>query len=244
MRCGVLFFLLLPLLLSKACATQSPRFETVAGEGYEHRLLVQPAADSNELHIYIEGDGTPYLDRTTVASDPTPRNPLALRLMRRDPAFSVWVGRPCYFGLARDCTPAMWTTHRYSRFVVSSMREVIRDLVARYEPSRVVLIGHSGGGTLAMLLAPFIDQTAAVITVGANLDIDGWANLHGYDRLHGSMKPGTLPETIRTFHYAGGRDTNVPPHLIPDAIVYKRFDHHCCWERVWPEILRYTASFH
>lgn len=229
-----------PLL---GCASQ-PQFQTVAGDGYDHRLVVQPSADASELHVYIEGDGSPYDDRTRVAADPTPRNALALRLMRRDPAFSVWVGRPCYFGLAHECNAALWTTHRYSRFVVASMRAVIRELVARYEPQRIVFIGHSGGGTLAMLLAPFFDETVAVITIGANLDVDGWTALHRYAPLHGSLKPGALPAAIRQYHYAGGRDTNVPPQLVPNAIVYERFDHHCCWERVWPRILRYTAVSH
>lgn len=230
------------LLLLSACAT---RFETMHGERFAHRVLVQPAADTSELHVYIEGDGTPYVQRTRIAADPTPRNPLALRLMRRDPAFSVWVGRPCYFGVrAENCTPAMWTTHRYSREVVESMREVIRELIARYEPSRIVFIGHSGGGTLAMLLAPFFDESTAVITVAANLDIDAWTRHHGYSPLHGSLAPRTSFDTLRTFHFAGGRDTNVPPHLVPNAILYERFDHHCCWERIWPEILRYTETSH
>ena len=208
-----------------------------------HHVVVQPAAEREELHVYIEGDGTPFIRGTQVAGDPTPRKPVALRLMKRDRAFSVYVGRPCYWGLAasQNCDPSLWTNKRYSAEVVESMRAAIRKQLNEHGAKRLVLIGHSGGGTLAMLLAPHFEETTAVITIAANLDIDAWADLHGYTRLDGSLNPATqppLPDRIKQIHLAGGRDRNVPPHLIPNAIVYPRFTHSCCWEREWPQILR------
>jgi len=220
---------------------------TVAGDGFRHRVLVQPAADREELHVYIEGDGTPWIRGTVVAADPTPKNPLALRLMKRDPAFSAYVGRPCYFGVQdAACTPELWTSRRYSPEVVTSMRAVIRELLDRHGAKRLVLIGHSGGGTLAVLLAPAFDETIGVITVGANLDVAAWAAFHGYTPLD-PVELAPLPSRIRQLHLAGGRDRNVPPRLAKEAaerlgsrlVVTSRFDHDCCWERRWPGILRY-----
>jgi hypothetical protein len=55
-----------------------------------------------------------------------------------------------------------------------------------------------------------------------------------------------LPERIRQMHYAGGKDDNVPPMLVRDAIaqqqgatikVFPKQDHSCCWRDVWKEIL-------
>lgn len=208
-----------------------------------HHTVVQPAAGREELHVYIEGDGTPFIRGTRIAGDPTPKKPVALRLMKRDRAFSVYVGRPCYWGLANspNCEPSLWTNRRYSQEVVDSMRRVIREQLDAHGAKRLVLIGHSGGGTLAILLAPHFDETTAVITIAANLDIDAWADLHGYTRLEGSLNPAKmppLPAHIQQLHLAGGRDRNVPPALIPNAIVYPRFTHSCCWEREWVGILR------
>jgi len=209
---------------------------------FVHHVVVQPAANREELHVYIEGDGTPFIRGTQVAGDPTPKKPVALKLMRRDPAFSVYIGRPCYWGLAdsKECEPSLWTNRRYSPEVVDSMRAEIRRVLDAHGATRLVLIGHSGGGTLAMLLAPYFEETTAVITVAANLDVDAWADLHGYTRLDGSLNPATqppLPSHIRQIHLAGGRDRNVPPRLIPNAIVYPRFTHTRGWEREWPKIL-------
>ncbi len=220
---------------------------TVAGDGFLHRLLVQPAADREELHVYIEGDGRPWIRGKVAAADPTPKKPLALRLMKRDQAFSAYVGRPCYFA-TNDvaCTPALWTSRRYSPEIVRSMRAVIRKLLDEHGAKRLVLIGHSGGGTLAVLLAPAFDETAGVITIGANLDVSAWTAFHRYAPLD-PVELGPLPPRIRQLHLSGGRDRNVPPRLARQAaerlggrlVVTSRFDHDCCWERRWPEILRY-----
>jgi len=239
---------------SRACAPGAagtppgqPPGRRRSGDGFLHHVVVQPAADRGELHVYIEGDGTPWIRGTAVAKDPTPKKPLALRLMRRDPAFSAYVGRPCYFGVEDPaCTPALWTSRRYSKEVVSSMHAVIRRLLDEHGAKKLVLIGHSGGGTLAVLLAPGFDETAGVITIGANLDVAAWTAYHGYTPLE-PVELAPLPPRIRQLHLAGGRDRNVPPRLAEQAAerlggqlaVTSRFDHDCCWERRWPEILRY-----
>jgi alpha-beta hydrolase superfamily lysophospholipase len=111
------------------------------------------------------------------------------------------------------------------------------------------LIGHSGGGTLAMLLAERVGRIDAVVTIAGNLDVAGWTRLHDYQPLSASLDPSTrppLPKQIRQIHFAGGRDKEVPPDLIaaaarrqPDARLELRpdFDHACCWVRDWPELL-------
>ena len=61
-------------------------------------------------------DGSPWFWGTSPAADPTPRNPITLMLMTRDNADSVFVGRPCYYGLMKDrgCVSDLWTFSRYS----------------------------------------------------------------------------------------------------------------------------------
>lgn len=183
------------------------------------------------------------------AKDPTPRNALVLGLMALDPNPAVYLGRPCYHGLSETppCSSILWTRERYSETVVSSMAAALRRILATEGFHRVAWFGYSGGGTLAVLLAPRFSQTASVITVAANLDIDAWADLHGYDRLAGSLNPATQPPpppSIRQRHYVGSKDRVVPKEVVargpidPDTlIILPTYDHTCCWAAIWPAVL-------
>lgn len=208
------------------------------------------------LHVYLEGDGTPWIDGTHVAADPTPQDALALRLMARDEQPSVYITRPCAHGNSTKagCSPVLWTHARYGVAVLDRIAHAIRRVAADANKPNIVLIGYSGGGVLAMLLASRVEQVAGVLTVAANLDTEAWARAHGYSALSGSLNPARqppLPESIAQYHAAGGRDENVPPQQIAAAVaaqpkaafeVFETFDHACCWEDEWPEILRRFAA--
>lgn len=244
------------LRVDERAASLGYRRLVVQGDGYSHVAYLKEglSAPGMALHVYLEGDGTPWMRRRVAASDPTPRTPLMLDLMSLDPAPSLYLGRPCYHGLNREqaCTPDMWTDKRYSRAVVASMAAALVRLSADYPA--LILLGHSGGGTLAMLMAEHLPKTEAVITVAANLDIARWAGLHRQPPLTGSLNPverPPLPQRVRQTHYAGGRDGNVPPMLVRDAIarqqgagfiVFSNQGHGCCWRDVWPVILRRLAE--
>lgn len=263
-------FLIWGLLAAQlsGCASSSQRMDTratelgyrrvvVQGEGFEHVAYIKAgqAADTSTLHVYLEGDGTPWVHKRVASADPTPRTPLMLELMALDPSPCVYLGRPCYHGLskARACTPELWTYKRYSEAVVASMSSALERLSTHY--SALVLLGHSGGGVIAMLLAERQPKTEVVITVAANLDTERWVELHQQRPLSGSLNPAMrppLPKQIRQLHIAGSDDENVPPSLVRVAItrqqgaefsVFSEQDHACCWRKVWPVILgRLTAD--
>ena len=219
------------------------------GTAYRHlvvRRLGTPPRTT--LHVYIEGDGIPWAGNYPSA-DPTPVNALALRLAAQDPHDVAYIGRPCYFGRSETppCHPKDWTSHRYGEPIVASMAAAIES-VREPHHTTVVLIGHSGGGVLAALLESRVNGVVGVISIGANLDIDAWTDFHGYDRLVGSLNPiaQKRPPGIPHTQLVGARDRNVPEAITReyerrmsdvDRIVYGDFDHVCCWERVWPEIL-------
>lgn len=235
---------------------------TVPGEGFNHfiashdidvgqaevRDRLTGTHHSQALHIYLTGDGVPFVSPDRVALDPTPRKPLVLELMKADPAPSLMLGRPCYH-VDRDnpdCRPELWTTHRYAPQVVRSLVSAVNHMSG---DRQVVLIGYSGGGTLAMLMAPKITNVTAVITVAANLDTRAWAAHHGYTPLVGSLNPAdTLDQTnnIAQYHFVGGSDDNVPAALtgalepqLPSASIriVEEFGHTCCWRQSWPVLL-------
>ena len=222
------------------------------GGGYTHVAYFKPGyGTSNTLHVYLEHDGLAWIDAENVSADPTPRHTLMLATMAQDPSPSLYLGRPCYFGRHNDtgCGPKLWTHERYSETVVSAMANALRVFLSRYDDSGIVLLGYSGGGTLAMLLAERFPKTQAVITIAGNLDIGAWAKHHDYSPLTGSLNPAErrpLSTSIKQSHYVGGRDTNVPPELIesnqslPIGSVVKipEFDHVCCWQSWWPNVLR------
>jgi hypothetical protein len=226
--------------------------EIVPGAMFRHVVYrAGPARSGTDLHVYIEGDGTPYLDRTTVAADPTPRAPLALELMLVDSAPSLYLGRPCYLGLAHDpgCDSSYWTLKRFSNEVVQSLTLVLERELERADSRHVTLIGHSGGATLALLIAERVPRVERVITVAGNLDVGAWTRLHHYTPLNGSLDPMTGPPPrsgLELIHFAGGQDTTVPARLISTAAgrlggrvtVFPGFGHECCWERVWPTLLQ------
>lgn len=245
-----------------ACATPTQRAERlaasagfeqriVAGDPFDHVVFAKTAGGPVDgFRVYVEGDGTPWITRRRVAADPTPRRPLMLKLMRLDPGPAIYLGRPCHFGAMKRCEPTHWTGGRYSTTVVESMAAALRRTrQALGWRGEITLVGHSGGGVLAMLLASRVPETSAVVTLAANLNIGRWTRLHGYSPLSGSLDPSVaapLPRRIRQIHVVGGRDRNVPasitrsgidPRANAALIRFPEHGHHCCWEDVWRSIL-------
>ncbi len=232
----------------------------VPGEGFEHIAYFSPGTGpSDTLHVYLEGDGTPWLTPTVISPDPTPRKPLMLRLMRHDTKPALLLGRPCYFGLARQlaCSAELWTSARYGPRVLDSLSRALRNFLqnppaaseATY--TRIGLFGYSGGGALAMLLAPRFPETYAVATVAGNLNVTDWTTLHRYSALAASFNPADqapLPRNIAQVHWAGAKDDNLPPSIIQPVVarqhnaifrIEENADHFNGWDEAWQWTLSY-----
>jgi pimeloyl-ACP methyl ester carboxylesterase len=224
----------------------------VHGSPFDHLVYATASTGlAQTLHVYLEGDGTPYLTGQVPAPDPTPRRPVMLQLMTLDDGLAVYVGRPCYFGFAATppCTVIDWTSARFSQQVVESLRSVVEELREQYGVRSVEIFGHSGGGTLAALLARRLTGVERVVTLAGNLDTAAWTALHGYSPLTGSINPvdeGALPAGIGQLHVVGERDRNVPSSIVESAAkrlgagqvrIAVGVGHTCCWESQWPTIL-------
>ncbi|MCK5355732.1 MAG: hypothetical protein KAJ63_11475, partial [Methyloprofundus sp.] len=260
-----IFSALALLAFLNACTSPSTRFHNEAMAQhfnvahlttplFQHIIYsnnAQREPSKNMLHIYLDGDGTPWVRKYVIAKDPTSRNRMILDLMGMDRTPSILLGRPCYYGLytSPECHPRYWTSHRYAAEVVHSMKEaLIKWLIQHPQFKNITFIGYSGGGTLAMLLAPYFKQTTQVVTVAANLDIEQWALLHAYSPLTGSLNPITqrkLPKTIKQLHFAGALDKNTPATITKSYAATKgrskvfilNNQAHCCWNEHWLEIL-------
>jgi hypothetical protein len=220
----------------------------IKGNQFKH-LTITNNSYSDILHIYIEGDGIPWSTPTKISKDPTPNNPLAFKLMAKDPNFALYLGRPCYFDLAdsKNCDAVKWTNGRYGEVVIDSMEAAILTFIQRHQVDKIVLIGYSGGGVIASLLAYRIKETQAYITIAANLDIDRWTQLHAYSPLNQSINPAKMitKNFIPGIHLVGQKDTVVPPSISQEyikknkgkQILFPQYTHACCWVENWPTIL-------
>jgi len=208
----------------------------------------------NVLVIYIEGDGQSWITRHRPASDPTPSDPTALKLALSDPAPRVlYLGRPCQYtsaDTARQCHPRHWTTARYSLQVIQAMDNAVDQAKSLLGAQAVELVGYSGGGAIAVILASRRSDVLRVITVAGNLDHRAWTTLHGVTPLWESLNPMDVAEQVGQIpqvHFVGAKDDVVPPSLTRNfvrkaqgharLVVVEGFGHHCCWTDDWASLL-------
>ena len=221
--------------------------------GFSTLSFERPGRQHTTLAVYIEGDGRAWLNPWQPSTDPTPTDPIGLKLAAADTAGPlIYLARPCQFVMTDACSNRRWTTARLSREVIDLFQQIIDDAMRRTNSTRLGLVGYSGGGALAALLAERRRDVAWLITVAANLDLSEWARLAEVEPLSGSIDPADAATGItklKQIHFAGGRDRVVPPAVteafvrhMPAAnaarvIVEPGFDHTCCWVAAWPQLL-------
>jgi dienelactone hydrolase len=207
------------------------------------------------LTIYIEGDGLAWLSSTDVSPDPTPIRPTGLRMaLSHAQGNAAYLARPCQYvaaAEARNCTSTWWTDRRFAAEVVDASNQAISQLKQRFGARRLVLVGYSGGGAIAALVAARRQDVVRLVTVAGNLDHVLWTKVHFASPLSGSLNPADAWASlvkVHQIHFAGGKDSNVP-HAIAEAFiarfpengrpelrVIEEFDHACCWAENWGRI--------
>jgi len=209
------------------------------------------------LSVYLEGDGFAWVNRYQLSDNPTPRRAVALDLALADPAANVvYLARPCQYvrGAARHgCAPAYWSTARYAPEVVESTLAAIDQLQRAAGAGELRLIGYSGGGTLALLVAARRPEHVRVVTVAGVLDLAAWTRLLQVTPLVDSLDPADFAPVLAAvpqWHIIGGEDEVVPravaesyldrfpPGRRPPLLVVPGQGHHRGWEQSWPGVLR------
>ena len=202
--------------------------------------------------FYIEGDGLSFIGRYNVSDNPTPTYPMMLKLAALDPRPNiVYIARLCQYTpmhLNPKCDQSYWTDKRMSSEAVNSINEVIETL---NNGQKFSLIGFSGGGGIAVLIAEINNHVKDIITIAANLDHVSFNKYHNAKPMLSSLNPIDYASKIRNvpqLHISGGYDKIVPP-FIADNYVRKSssmcvhqsiFDvayHQKGWENLWKYIL-------
>ncbi len=265
------------------CATPSPQARRdsamvwASAQGWRPLLLPGSAFDlqafvperlqrTERLTVYIEGDGLAWLDRHTPSFAPTPVDPLGLRLAVADAgAQAVYLARPCQYTQGasfKGCEVRYWGTHRFAPEVMGAMNDALGELKRRYGATDLVLVGYSGGGAVAALLAARRDDVAALVTVADTLDTAHWPQVQRLSPLLGSLNPrdaAALLARVPQWHFVGLRDDVVPRSVLnhfldrvsdsaspgarpPTVEAMPDFDHHCCWAAAWPQLSQRFAA--
>lgn len=232
---------------------ETPSFDLHAG--------LRGTGSTTPLVIYIEGDGFAWRTRSEISTDPTPLEPVALRLAAADDASAVaYLARPCQFTggqEARNCASDLWTSARYGNEVLAAMNTAINTLKQKAGASKIMLVGYSGGGTIATLLAMRRTDVVWLKTVAAPLDTDAFTAHHERRPLSDSLNPANSAAALVSLpqiHYAGSGDKIVPPSINRDVVA--RLDARGCatlrivpgaehgqgWAEIWPELAGETPS--
>lgn len=261
-RKGLARLLSLVLMVVGITGCSSNSFKTIVEHqlGVEYQTIqttrfslssVARLKQEGTLRVYLGGDGKPW-KKGKPSSNPSGTERLALELFLRDPKATHYISRPCYDfePIPSDCQPKLWTSHRYSDEVIRTLTEALMTIAGN---DNIELVGYSGGGTLAVLLAQQLPQVTRVLTISANLDHSAWTNLHQKPSLRGSENPAAnaLHTRGQELHLFGQKDIEVPAAINQQYFdnnptakigVIDHFDHHCCWREQWPDILEAWES--
>lgn len=207
------------------------------------------------LSIYLEGDGLAWIKPTIASKNPTPNNPLALKLALLDINPAVYLARPCQYAIAdesKNCTQAYWTSHRFSPEVIQSSNQAIDQIKQKFGAKNLILVGYSGGGAVAALVAAKRHDVIKLVTVAGNLDHARWTEQHHLSPLSGSLNPAEAwmdLQEVAQRHYVGDNDATIGKDIAqsyasqfiiskqPSITVIPNFNHNCCWDSIWPSIV-------
>ncbi len=182
--------------------------------------LLRPArGDNKSLHIYIEGDGFTWVNRNRPSKNPTPADNITRELAQYDPsdAAVLYLARPCQYvkeGDMRMCAQKFWTSHRLAPEVITALNEAVSKAKEYTGAESLSIVGYSGGGGAAVLVAAQRRDVAFLGSVAGLLDHVTWTNWHKVSPLHGSLNPVDIVHLVKNIpqlHVSSGGDKTMPP---------------------------------
>lgn len=212
-------------------------------------------APSDSIRVYIEGDGRAWQTRNRLSDDPTPSEPVALTLATADTSDAVaYIARPGQFPEpdAAACDPTYWSARRFAPEVVDAFDKAIDKVKATAGAKHVEIIGYSGGGAIAVLVAARRADVTSLRTVAGNLDPKALCEYHKVSQLDGSMDPMSAAQKVAAIpqrHFIGSKDTKVPASIVNSFVKNEGFKGDDCitvvdgathasgWSKDWERLL-------
>lgn len=254
--------LLFLFALVSSCATYNPELELTGKLSKFKKVLVQgddflittyqKITDSKKPYIfYIEGDGRVALNRHRLSDNPTPRQKMFIELAALDKRPNiVYVARPCQYTpmeLNPKCNSDYWSSKRMSNDSVESLNKVINKV---NNGQKFSLIGFSGGGAVAVLIAARNNNVRDIITLAGNLDHKSFTKFHRSNPITDSLNPIEYTDSVKSIpqiHISGGKDTRVPAFIAAKFVdkinspcathkIYKKASHNSGWDKIWHEV--------
>lgn len=205
--------------------------------------------------VYLEGDGHAWVGGRYPSEDPTPLDPIGLRLALVQPkGTAAYLARPCqYLRLENGarCSESVWTRDRFSPAVVESMNQALDQIKGKLGAESLVLVGYSGGARIALELAAKRQDVDQLVAVAGNLDPQAWTDALGLLPLTIAQQNGALIDAtvnLSQVYFVGERDTVVPTWLTrqfaheypagrrPKIVSLPQNAHVCCWVEQWPAL--------
>lgn len=212
--------------------------------------------NADRLIIYLEGDGRSFDANGQLSNNPTPHQPLALELALLDCRSNVlYIARPGQYLSERKCHPKYWSSHRFSQAVVDATNEVIDEFKSSISKKeiKIELIGFSGGGGLALLVAAHRKDVFRIITVAGDLNHVAMSAYHKALPLTDSLNPINFAQKLKDIpqhHFVGKKDKVVPSSIAKSYLAANQdFEshqvfihsieatHHKGWLQKWPELI-------
>lgn len=237
-------------LLAAGCAAGPPLPSGWAGRDLSAagRVLASAAPTGQPqgpvLTVVIEGDGRAHDRAGRPTRDPTPSDPLGLRLAAAWPEGPVaWLARPCQYTRRADpaCRPEDWTSDRFGPEALAALDAAVDALKQGAGATQVRLVGWSGGGVMAAALARRRADAVGLATFAAPLDVGAWTRAMRLSplRLAPEAADDPLPRRVAQVHFLGARDKVAPLAVaLPAArtaagetgrIETVDESHDCCW---------------
>ncbi len=203
------------------------------------------------INLYIEGDGFAWATKYHLSNDPTPHDPVALKLAIQDPyANVIYLARPCQYKQSqRACTASYWSDKRFSTEVIKSLNQAINQLNPNEQS--LDLIGYSGGAAIAVLIASQRSDINSIRTVAGNLDHQYVNEYHHVNQMPESLNAidvASKVQHIPQIHFIGDKDKVVPKETVM-RFISKFSNTHCAkileknayhlqgWENQWQELI-------
>jgi hypothetical protein len=256
-------------LVTQSCVSHSPEATVVAisdramlhkaelrGEDFILRVYYRFDSPGAPLRIYLEGDGRAWLTKTRASRNPSPKNPVGLYLAAQEHKGNVmYIARPCqYVSFEKNpkCEYPYWTGKRFAPEVIDSVSAVIDIGKKKSGAGKLEIIGFSGGGAVALLVAARRSDVSGIRTVAGNLDHKVWTQHHKVDPLRGSLNAADVAEEIANIpqvHYVGSQDENIGRY-VAESFRYKAGRDNCIkiqtvpganhskgWVQAWPDLI-------